>query len=508
MDMKIVIVEDEAAIRKGLAGLLPKISPDYEVAGTAADGREGLELIRREHPALVILDIRMPGMDGMTMLRVLRSEGNPCRAVVLSAYSDFEYAKTAIDLGVESYLLKPVKVRELEDVLRLTQARIRQEEEEKSRYTPERAFLSALTGEAEADPYVRKRLKEEYGLLPDGLTGIFVVWLGKKYGAYKDTVRGALEPLGESCGLFSVCALGREKRQLVLAALYKVADQEKTREYLEKTAVPMLSGLTRGKAVIGLTWCAGLAGFHEAAVRLCGALDRSLAEGTGRLIVYEEREQEGTPFKYPLDIETRTKQALHQSSGGLGRCIRSFLTYCEEGRFQPRQVKEGCFRYFNMVCHTAGECGRTVPGAAEMSRQMEEILEAVTWEQIREIFAGLADTLEGGEDSEGEESLLVRKARRLILEYYSQGITLEEIASKLGVSGEYLSTRLKKETGSTFTEIIKAVRMDKIKELLVSTNMKLTQIADAAGYTDPKYMSRIFREEEGMLPLEYRKIHL
>ena len=133
MDMKIVIVEDEAAIRKGLAGLLPKISPDYEVAGTAADGREGLELIRREHPALVILDIRMPGMDGMTMLRVLRSEGNPCRAVVLSAYSDFEYAKTAIDLGVESYLLKPVKVRELEDVLRLTQARIRQEEEEKSR---------------------------------------------------------------------------------------------------------------------------------------------------------------------------------------------------------------------------------------------------------------------------------------------------------------------------------------------------------------------------------------
>ena len=161
-----------------------------------------------------------------------------------------------------------------------------------------------------------------------------------------------------------------------------------------------------------------------------------------------------------------------------------------------------------MVGHTAGECERPVPGAAEMSRQMEEILEAVTWEQIREIFAGLADTLEGGEDSEGEESLLVRKARRLILEYYSQGITLEEIASKLGVSGEYLSTRLKKETGSTFTEIIKAVRMDKIKELLVSTNMKLTQIADAAGYTDPKYMSRIFREEEGMLPLEYRKIHL
>src|SRR5699024_10608798 len=105
-------------------------------------------------------------------------------------------------------------------------------------------------------------------------------------------------------------------------------------------------------------------------------------------------------------------------------------------------------------------------------------------------------------------SLLVRKARKMILEYYSQGITLEEIASRLGVSDEYLSTRLKKETGSTFTEIMRTVRMDKIKEMLVSTKMKLSQIADAAGYSDPKYMSRIFREEVGMLPLEYRKIHL
>ena len=144
-----------------------------------------------------------------------------------------------------------------------------------------------------------------------------------------------------------------------------------------------------------------------------------------------------------------------------------------------------------------------------MSRWMEEILEAVTWEQIREIFSRLTGSLEQeGDSGADEESLLVRKARKMILEYYSQGITLEEIASRLGVSDEYLSTRLKKETGSTFTEIMRTVRMDKIKELLVSTNMKLSQIADAAGYSDPKYMSRIFREEVGMLPLEYRKIHL
>ena len=134
--MKIVIVEDEAAIRNGLAGLLPKISPDYEVAGTASDGMEGLAVIREQQPDLVILDIRMTGMDGLTMLRTLRDEGNVCRAVVLSAYSDFDYARTAIELGVESYLLKPVKVKELKAVLSLAEKHIRQEEDEKVRYTP------------------------------------------------------------------------------------------------------------------------------------------------------------------------------------------------------------------------------------------------------------------------------------------------------------------------------------------------------------------------------------
>ena len=71
-----------------------------------------------------------------------------------------------------------------------------------------------------------------------------------------------------------------------------------------------------------------------------------------------------------------------------------------------------------------------------------------------------------------------------------------------------MSTRLKKEAGMTFTETMKKVRIERIKELLVSTSLKLNQIADQAGYSDPKYMSRIFREETGMLPSEYRKTHL
>ena len=96
-----------------MEGILKKLSPSYEVIGKAAGGREGLALIRSLKPDIILLDIRMPDMDGLTMLRELRREGVTCQALILTAYSDFSYAKMAIDLGVRSYLLKPVRVGEL-----------------------------------------------------------------------------------------------------------------------------------------------------------------------------------------------------------------------------------------------------------------------------------------------------------------------------------------------------------------------------------------------------------
>lgn len=102
-------------------------------------------------------------------------------------------------------------------------------------------------------------------------------------------------------------------------------------------------------------------------------------------------------------------------------------------------------------------------------------------------------------------SLLVQKAIQHIQEYYNQGITLEEVAAKLHVSEEYLSTQFKKQTGRTFTETIRKYRIENVKELLLKSTLKLNQIADMVGYSDPKYMSKVFKDEVGMLPAEYRK---
>ena len=104
--MRILIVEDEVMIREGLAKLI-KSHTGHTVAGEASNGQEGLNLALRLRPELVITDIRMPVMDGLQMIEKLHDMNLNTRAVILSGYSEFEYAKKAIYYGVEDYLLKP-----------------------------------------------------------------------------------------------------------------------------------------------------------------------------------------------------------------------------------------------------------------------------------------------------------------------------------------------------------------------------------------------------------------
>ena len=84
-------------------------------------------------------------------------------------------------------------------------------------------------------------------------------------------------------------------------------------------------------------------------------------------------------------------------------------------------------------------------------------------------------------------------------------LTLEELAERLCVTDEYLSTLIKKETGMSFTETVRKMRIERIKELLLHSSLKLNQIAEMVGYSDPKYMSKVFKEEVGMLPAQFRK---
>ena len=142
--MRIVIAEDERRACRGLKALLASISPEAEVTGEAYDGRQAFEMIRQQRPDVVFTDIRMPYMDGISLIRAVRDHRIPVKFVIISAYEEFEYARQAIALGVVDYLVKPVTREEVYKVwCRLKEDAVSGDEPE-----PESDSLKALYPDA------------------------------------------------------------------------------------------------------------------------------------------------------------------------------------------------------------------------------------------------------------------------------------------------------------------------------------------------------------------------
>ena len=122
---RVLLIDDEEIIAEGLKKVVKWADYDCEVVGIALDASEGAEAIRRLKPDILFTDIRMPGMDGLTMLAGIRSEFPDMLVAVLTGYRDFSYAQEAIRLGVVRYLLKPSKMSEIEEALSVMSARLR-----------------------------------------------------------------------------------------------------------------------------------------------------------------------------------------------------------------------------------------------------------------------------------------------------------------------------------------------------------------------------------------------
>ncbi|HIU77045.1 MAG TPA: response regulator [Candidatus Pelethocola excrementipullorum] len=187
---RIIVVEDEFRIRQGLANLIKKIDSECKVVGEAENGYEGLKLIRDLEPDFVITDIQMPKMNGLEMIEKVIEYGIRCRFVILSGYAEFDYAQKGIRLGVEDYLLKPVtitKVREL--VSRLMEEDEREEPREDERYSK---VVNDMVNTIDSDYGQRLGMDlfaEKYRLTPEYLSLLFTKETGTTFSNYVKKIR-------------------------------------------------------------------------------------------------------------------------------------------------------------------------------------------------------------------------------------------------------------------------------------------------------------------------------
>ncbi|MDD2972578.1 MAG: response regulator [Lachnospiraceae bacterium] len=509
--MRFVIVEDEIRIREGIIKLLNKMNQEYEVVGEAENGEEGLGMIRDAKPDIIITDIKMPVLDGLEMLKKLHEDGYKCKAIVLSAYSEFEYARQAMQLGVTEYLLKPIALNEFAQALEHIQKQLDREHIQKPEQigTLEQILEGIINGSIILNEEISTFLKNKYQIPKDLQVVLTCFYLGAEYAPMIETIKRKIEAMLKQKPEISYCIIGEAHDRSLLMILYGYEDVT----LLERWMQYQLLNEKSKKIHVGIGWTqvSSLQELKDQYESLYQYMDWNIALGDEVIISYPKITKIQTaPCIYPVKIENQIKVDICGNDyAGIVKRMEEFHEYFELGKvYAPKEMKECYVRFLWAVINIATEVGYINEQKLEQQKILELIMGAKTRSELRQVAEMILKLrIEDQEEEKEITHLTVKRAVNLIQEFYSSGITLDEIAEKLNITPEYLGTKFHQELGINFSTYIKNYRMIKAKELLIGTQLKLYEIAEKVGYTDSKYFSKVFKDNFGQLPAEYRKTH-
>ncbi len=510
--MRVIVVEDEDRIREGITGLLGLLEGNFEAAGEAEDGTAGLELIKREKPDIVITDIRMPDMSGLEMLEKVREYGIQSKVIVLSAYSEFEYARQAIRLGVTEYLLKPVSVDEFSRAMNTIKIQIEKERrlQPETLGTLEQILGAVLYGQREPDEEVKMYLMNRYGLDAGQELVEICIYLGNDYGADSGRAEKVWASLLSQRDDMEYCMIRADYEQALLIVVYHFRDLQKLERRVQILLLQEYAG-TKFPGSVGWIVSEGISSLKQKFELLYSYMDWNLTLGQDVLIAYPKILQIQTSVCiYPIELENCFKAEICLGEPErVKKVIESFHRYFSEGKlYTPRDMKECYVRFIWAVINITKEIDMLDYGNLNQQSILDQVMGAKLFTELKAALEGLMQKVKMNKKNEDAIAhLTVRRVKSMIHEFYQSGITLDEIAAKLNVTPEYLSMQFHREVGETYSSYLKNYRISKAKELLIGTQKKQYEVAREVGYADSKYFSRVFRECTGYSPAEYRKSH-
>ena len=542
--LKIFLAEDEVIVRETIKRMIPWEELGFELVGEAADGEMALPLLIRQKPDLLITDIKMPFMDGLTLAKLAKKELPELKIVILSGYDDFNYAKQAISIGVEDYLLKPITKNALIERISEIRSRYEHEKTQKEYYekfqremqayekNSSRDFFEALVcGSMDMMEVYKKAEKlgldivaEAYNIL------IFTMnseedFSGQKEG-YSEWEAESLEMLEDffsdntsamlfRCNIFSYGVLIKGQKESI---------EKTTKEYVEKIQGILNRKeskrewfLAVGQSVERLSQIKK--SYHTAS----RAFSQRYLYGEN-ILYYDEMElmehrsgqadTNDNAYLKKVDVNALNPAILQKFlSNGLQEEIENFVKdyfYAigqepmESLVFRNYVILNVRFSVITFLkglgCDTEGmEPENTEEILAESGKNIES---AITYAEKM-----ISQAIEIRDQNSGNKNRSILKtAVDFIDEHYmDEDISLNTAANVANVSSNHFSALFSQNMGQTFIEYLTTLRMNKAKELLRCTGMRSSEIAGEVGYKDAHYFSYLFKKTQGMTPSEYRK---
>ncbi|WP_078552338.1 response regulator [Bacillus alkalicellulosilyticus] len=494
---KIFVVDDEIVVREGIRNCIDWVKEGFIYCGDAPDGEIALPLIEKHQPDIVITDIKMPFMDGLEISRILRKKMPQTKIIILSGHDEFEYAQEAIRIDINDYCLKPLSASELLDILNRVSLQIDHEEMERKRVlelqsqanqsvtmSRDKFLMELCEGSYSTSSAIEKASKLGINLIANHY---FVLILEDEQN-HMDSIRSIITA--------DFISFKRKTNEHVFII------RGVTKSQLEETIINIKQSITPSRSQ---------------AIGIGSIKDRIQEISQSFTEAYDQKYQhvKYTSFQFKdaipeLPLQMNKKELQHFLKFGNTVEIQ---TFCEEYiATHTRMVKETPFwSYYVLIEFT----NTTIEFVKEINPQNTAILtqfKSIEWKsgnnkgQIIDYMVELLEIVIKHRDlSQSKNYPLIEKAKDYIKNnYHNPELSLQMVANVVNISPSYFSHLFSQETGQTLKEYLTTVRIEKAKELLLTTSEKTYEIALKVGYNDSHYFCNMFKKLTGFTTKKFK----
>ena len=513
---KVLIADDEKMIREGIQRLIPWNRIGVEEVLIAASGKEALELYRREHPQILLIDICMPGMTGLELLATIRKTDPDLRVLILTGYDSFEYAQKSLRLQAQDFLLKPIDEEKLTAALKRQVAALEKSVKERSRQRvlsraqglsdqmDLESILRSLVHSRSGGTEPEKTLQSRFGSDPDQTMQVALVLpvltVDKGWKENSDLLRLSMKNVCMEL-LDALCqgvTFDDDDGKIVLVFFVRnefdeVVDRAQQLNSRLKDEFGSAQKVVLGSVVHG---CRQLFISYNDAVFLLGKMN-----GYDDILQPQGTERRLDSFN---DCFAELKRAICAEVGNTENVLRVFASFecsTESYNLSHSYVRRCCFDIAaNFYFAYVGETGCSLDNKLiSLLGSLQNCGREEACRLTREFLIGLIQS----EDRSTDE--IVGHTMAYIRDNLSENLSVSSLAAQFYLTPNYFSRLFKKVKGEGCNEYIARKRVEKAKSLLETTNIKTGQISAMVGYRDANYFSLSFKKYTGVSPTAYRE---
>lgn len=534
--IKVLIIDDEAIIRKGIKNIINWKQLDCEVCADASDGIEGMELIKKYLPEIIITDIRMPGLDGLSMIKKVKGIVPNSKIIILTGYRDFDYVQEAIKCGAFDFMLKPSKIEELTAVLAKA---VNEINEQRARHMELDQFKLLFEQNI---PVLREKLLydiiysintneneiiEKMKLFNLGIRNFVLVIMENDYDEKSTNTQydKHLYQFGIVNSFEEIFAERYAVMSIMLNSSRVGFIIQKTEEYpLDILEVSEKCGylqevINKG---FGFTVTIAVSSYGLSAMELpeklkecLGSLEYKSYIGNNSIIQYSDL---NSFFRYEdySTLDNYQKTLLESIKSGNESLVRvttqNISRYVTTNKININYLKNFYYSTLSSINNIrisvlAIDADKRHEEGRDIASLLQLIEKCESEEELNSLLEDVSIRIALKVNSFNNRSLklILRKAIDYIHEHYNEQVTLNEVAENIYVSTFYISRMFKKDLGKSFVDYLNDIRIEKAKELLKDVKYKTYEVADLVGISDPHYFSKLFKKYSGMTPSEYRE---